>query len=260
MLRAFSTAATGMSAQQLKIDNIANNLANINTNGYKRSHVNFQDLLYLKLREAGREVSSGVTAPSGLEVGSGVQVSSTNRVFTVGQLESTGRPLDMAVQGDGFFEVTDQNGDSRYTRDGAFQMDANGDIVTAAGYKLNPPINIPADAISIDIASDGTVSVTTDSGTTAVGSVTLVRFPNPAGLSAEGGNLFRETEASGAPTTGIPGQDGFGKILSNHLEKANVEMVTELVELISAQRAYEINAKTIRVGDDMLRQLNMMIR
>lgn len=260
MLRAFSTAATGMSAQQTKIDSIANNLANINTNGFKRSHVNFQDLLYLKLREAGREVSAGVTAPSGLEIGSGVRIASTNRIFTVGQLTSTGGPLDMAIEGDGFFEVLDANGESRYTRDGSFQRDANGDIVTADGYKLNPPINIPADAVSIDIARDGTVSVTTSSGTNSVGSIQLTRFPNPAGLSAEGGNLFRETEASGAPATGIPGQDGTGKILSGHLEKANVEMVNELVDLISAQRAYEINARTIRVGDDMLRQLNIMIR
>ena len=260
MLKAFSTAATGMAAQQTMVDSIANNLANINTNGFKRSQVNFQDLLYLKLREAGREVASGVTAPSGLEIGSGVQMASTNKVFTVGELQTTGRDLDLAIQGDGFFEVTLPSGDKRYTRDGSLQMDSNGTIVNASGYPISPSITIPTEATTIDVGMDGTVSVMTPTGTTTVGTMELYRFPNAAGLSAEGGNLYRETEASGTATSGTASEDGYGSILSKTLEKSNVEMVTELVNLITAQRGYEINSHCIRVGDNILRNLNMLIR
>ncbi len=260
MLRSFSTAATGMQAQITMVDNVANNLANVNTTGFKRSQVNFQDLLYLKIREAGREVASGVTAPSGLEIGSGVRIASTNRVFNEGQLQSTGRDLDIAIQGDGFFEVTDANGESRYTRDGSLQMDANGLIVTAAGLEVSPGLTIPIDATSIDISQDGTVNVNTPAGNQVVGTIDLVRFTNPAGLSAEGGNLYRETEASGAPVTGTPGQDGFGTMLSKYLEKSNVELVNELVDLITAQRGYDINARAIKAGDEMLRNMNILIR
>ncbi len=260
MLRAFSTAATGMSAQQTMVDAIANNLANMNTNGFKRAQINFQDLLYLKMRAAGREISSGVTAPSGLEIGSGVRLASTSKIFTEGELQSTGRDLDVAIEGDGFFEVTDANGNLRYTRDGAFQVNANGQLVSASGYAISPGINIPSDATSIDIEKDGTVNVETASGSQVVGTLTLVRFANPAGLSAEGGNLYKETEASGAAQAGTPGQDGFGTILSKYLEKSNVEMVKELVNLITAQRGYEINSRCIRVGDEILRNTNMLIR
>lgn len=260
MLRAFSTAATGMDAQQTMVDAIANNLANINTNGFKRSNVNFQDLLYLKLREAGREISSGVTAPSGLEIGSGVKLASTNKIFTMGELQSTGNDLDVAIQGDGFFEVTLANGEKRYTRDGAFQMDANGQIVTGSGHLISPGVTIPIDATTIDIAADGTVNVETPSGNTSVGQISLFRFQNMAGLSSEGSNLYRETEASGTATQGTPGEQGYGGILSKYLEKSNVQMVNELVGLITAQRGYEINSRCIRVGDDMLRQLNQLIR
>ena len=259
MLKAFSTAATGMAAQQTMVDSIANNLANINTNGYKRAQVNFQDLLYLKIREAGREVASGVTAPSGLEIGSGVQMASTNKVFTVGSLQNTGRALDIAIQGDGFLEVTLPNGDKRYTRDGSIQMDADGQLVNASGYAVSPSITIPTEATSIDIGTDGTVSVQTPSGSTVVGTLDLYRFQNNAGLSAEGGNLFMETEASGTATAGTAGEEGYGSILSKFLEKSNVEMVNELVNLITAQRGYEINSRCIRVGDMMLRKLNMLI-
>ncbi|GAH39556.1 unnamed protein product [marine sediment metagenome] len=259
MLKAFSTAATGMAAQQTMVDSIANNLANINTNGYKRAQVNFQDLLYLKIREAGREIASGVTAPSGLEIGSGVRMASTNKVFTVGELQNTGRALDIAIQGDGFLEVTLPNGDKRYTRDGSIQMDADGQLVNASGYAISPSITIPTEATSIDIGADGTVSVQTPSGSTAVGTLDLYRFPNNAGLSAEGGNLYMETEASGTATAGTAGEEGYGSILSKFLEKSNVEMVNELVNLITAQRGYEINSRCIRVGDMMLRKLNMLI-
>lgn len=260
MLKAFSTAATGMSAQQTMVDSIANNLANINTNGFKRSQVNFQDLLYIKLREAGREVASGVVAPSGLEIGSGVRMASTNKVFTVGELQTTGRDLDVAIQGDGFIEVTTENGDKRYTRDGSIQMDADGQLVNATGYIVSPGITIPSTATTIDIGLDGTVSVMTPSGQQNVGTMELYRFPNAAGLSSEGGNLYKETEASGTATSGTAGANGYGSILSKTLEKSNVEMVNELVNMITAQRGYEINSRCIRVGDNILRTTNMLIR
>ena len=260
MLRAFSTAATGMDAQQMMVDVIANNLANVNTNGFKRTNVNFQDLLYLKLQEAGREVSSGVTAPSGMEVGSGVKTASTTRSFTVGELQSTQNALDCAIQGDGFFQVILPNGEYRYTRDGSFQSDSEGRIVNSGGYELSPGFVISQEALSVDISLDGTVSIDTPSGTQVVGQIELYRFPNNAGLSAEGQNLFRETEASGTAIAGIPGEEGYGTILSRYLEKSNVQMVNELVNLITAQRAYEINSRSIRTGDEMLRELNQLVR
>ncbi len=260
MLKAFSTAATGMHAQQTMVDNVANNLANMNTNGFKRSQVNFHDLLYLKIRESGREEASGVIAPSGLEIGSGVKIASTNRIFTVGELVSTGGDLDVAIQGDGFFEITDANGNLKYTRDGAFQLDANGQIVTSHGLIISPGLTVPADATGIDIGRDGTVNVTTPAGNQSVGVLAMVRFPNPAGLTAEGSNLFSETEASGAAVQGTAGQEGFGELLSKYLEKSNVEMVNELVNMITAQRGYEINSRCIRVGDEILRNTNMLIR
>ncbi len=260
MLRAFSTAATGMDAQQTMVDAIANNLANINTNGYKRSNVNFQDLLYLKIREAGSEVASGVTAPSGLEIGSGVRLASTSKIFTVGELQSTGNDMDIAIEGDGFLQVSLESGENRYTRDGALQLDSNGQIVTAAGFIVSPGINIPTEATSIGIARDGTVNVQMPTGNQVAGTLELYRFQNSAGLSSEGGNLYRETEASGTATAGTPGENGYGSILSRYLEKSNVKMVSELVNLIQAQRGYEINSRCIRVGDNMLRQLNQLIR
>ncbi len=253
MLKAFSTAATGMAGQQMMVDVIANNLANINTTGFKRSQINFQDLLYVKLSQAGAEVASGITSPTGLEIGSGVRASATVKVFTVGELDNTGRPLDMAISGDGFLQVTMPNGDIRYSRDGALQSNANGQLVTATGYAIEPAITIPTDAAAVDIGKDGTVNITDASGTqSVVGTLQLVRFPNPTGLSNEGDNLYAQTEASGTAVTGTPGENGFGFIQSGMLEKSNVQMVTELVNLITAQRAYEINARAIRAGDDML--------
>jgi flagellar basal-body rod protein FlgG len=260
MLKAFSTAATGMDAQQTMIDAIANNLANVSTNGFKRSQVNFQDLLYLKMREADREVASGVIAPSGLEIGSGVRVASTTKNFNVGELQSTGSELDVAIQGDGFFKVTLPSGEERYTRDGSFQRDANGLVVTASGYQISPGVTVPQDATSVDIAADGTVSAVTPAGKQVLGLLEIYRFPNNAGLSSEGGNLYRETEASGSAVAGKAGELGCGSLLSKYLEKSNVEMVTELVNLINAQRAYEINSRTIRTGDNILQQLSQLIR
>jgi flagellar basal-body rod protein FlgG len=261
MLRAFSTAATGMTGQQMMVDVIANNLANINTTGFKRSQVNFQDLLYIKMEEPGTEVASGIKSPGGMEIGSGVRAASTIKVFTAGELQSTARPLDIAILGDGFIQVTLPNGDKRYTRDGTLQTNAEGQLVTTTGYSIEPAITIPKESVSISIEKDGGVNVTDPAGTQSViGNIQLVRFPNPSGLSSEGDNLLAETEASGTPTTGTPGENGFGSILSGFLEKSNVQMITELVNLITAQRAYEINSRAIKAGDDMLRVANEIAR
>ena len=261
MLRAFSTAATGMTAQQMIVDVIANNLANINTVGFKRSQVDFQDLMYMKLKEPGREIASGVVAPSGFEIGSGVSPASTLKVFTTGELENTGRNLDVAIQGAGFFQVTSASGETRYTRDGALRINADGALVTSGGYTIDPAINIPSDTVSVNIAKDGTVTafVGVDKTATNLGQITLARFPNPSGLSSEGGNLLAESDASGSPTTTPPGESGAGTLQQNFLEKSNVQMVTELVNLITAQRAYEINSRAIKAGDEMLTTANRLM-
>lgn len=259
MLRAFSTSATGMSAQQMMVDVIANNLANINTTGFKRSQIDFQDLLYIKMRESGTETVSGINSPSGMEIGSGVRAGATVKVFTTGEMVNTGRPLDMAIAGDGFLQVTDPNGSTLYTRDGSLQLNASGALVTSMGYMISPSVTIPADAVSIDIGKDGSVNVTTSSGTSVVGTIQLARFPNPAGLSSEGDNLYAKTDASGTATTGTAGSGGLGTIQAAFLEKSNVQMVTELVNLITAQRAYEINSRAIKAGDDMLRTANQIV-
>ena len=254
MLRAFSTAATGMNAQQMMVDVTANNLANINTTGFKRSQIDFQDLLYVKMREAGSEVASGTKTPSGMEIGSGVRAAATVKVFTNGELLNTGRNFDVAILGDGFLQVALPNGDTRYTRDGSLQQNADGQLVTTMGYSIEPAITIPANAVAVDIGKDGGVNITTDSGTqSVVGTIQLARFPNAAGLSSEGDNLLAETEASGTATTGTAGSNGFGSLQAGFLEKSNVQMVTELVNLITAQRAYEVNSRVIKAGDEMLR-------
>ncbi|MHC4356285.1 MAG: flagellar basal-body rod protein FlgG [Planctomycetota bacterium] len=261
MLRAFSTAATGMTGQQKMVDVIANNLANVNTSGFKRSQVNFQDLFYLTLEEPGTEIASGINSPTGIEIGSGVRISSTTKVFTAGELQNTGNPLDIAISGDGFLQVTMPNGDIRYTRDGSLMTNANGELVTSSGYAIEPAISVPIDAVSVSIEKDGGVNFKDSSGTQSVaGTIQLARFANPSGLSSEGGNLLAENEASGTPTTGTPGENGFGTIQSGFLERSNVQMVTELVNLITAQRAYEINSRAIRAGDDMLQTANNIVR
>jgi len=261
MLRAFSTAATGMTAQQTMVDVIANNLANVNTTGFKRSQLNFQNLLYVTMEEPGTEIASGINSPSGIEIGSGVRVASTIKVFSAGELESTGRSLDIAITGDGFLQVTMPNGELRYTRDGSLMTNANGELVTSNGYTIEPAISVPIDATSVSIEKDGGVNITDSSGSQSVaGTIQLARFPNPSGLSNEGSNLMAENEASGTPTTGAPGENGFGTIQAGFLEKSNVQMVTELVNLITAQRAYEINSRAIKAGDDMLRTANGIVR
>ena len=260
MLRAFSTAATGMTGQQTMVDVIANNLANVNTSGFKRNQLNFQDLLYVTLEEPGTEIASGINSPSGIEIGSGVRVASTVKIHSAGELQNTGNPLDIAIVGEGFLQVTLPNGELRYTRDGSLQLNANGELVTTTGYAPVPPITVPDDA-TVSIEKDGGVNVVDSTGTqSVVGTIELARFPNPSGLSSEGGNLLAETAASGTPTTGTAGDTGFGTVQSGFLEKSNVQMVTELVNLIRAQRAYEVNSKAITVGDQMLQTANSMVR
>lgn len=254
MLRAFSTAATGMTAQQMVVDTISNNLANINTVGFKRSQIDFQDLMYVKMLEP------DAATPSGFEIGSGVRPASTLKVFTQGEMENTGRNLDVAITGDGFFQVTMPGGKTQYTRDGSLRADDKGVLVTSSGHPVMPQITIPADARTITIASDGTVSVFSAANTapTTLGIITLVRFANPSGLTSEGSNMLAETPASGPPITGTAGQNGFGSIQQGLLEKSNVQMVTELVNLITAQRAYEINSRAIKAGDEMLTTANRL--
>jgi flagellar basal-body rod protein FlgG len=260
MLRAFSTAATGMTGQQTMVDMIANNLANVNTSGFKRSQLNFQDLLYVSLEEPGTEIASGINSPSGIEIGSGVRVASTVKIHSAGELQNTANPLDIAIVGEGFLQVSLPNGERRYTRDGSLQLNANGELVTTTGYALVPPITIPDDS-TVSIEKDGGVNVIDSTGTqSVVGTIELARFPNPSGLSSEGGNLLAETAASGTPTTGTAGDTGFGTVQSGFLEKSNVQMVTELVNLITAQRAYEVNSKAITVGDEMLQTANSLVR
>jgi len=261
MLRAFSTAATGMIAQQQIVDVIANNLANINTVGFKRSQLDFQDLMYVKEKDAGQITSGGAAAPVGIEIGSGVRSAGTVKIYTQGEQENTGRSLDLSIQGDGFFQVTGSDGTTQYTRNGQFLVNGEGNVVTSTGAILDPPITIPADVRSISVAVDGTVSVFSGSDNTAteVGQIQLARFANPAGLSSLGGNLLAQTDASGTASTGTPGEDGFGAIESGFLERSNVQMVTELVNLIKAQRAYEINSRAIKAGDDMLTTANRLV-
>jgi len=261
MLRAFSTSATGMMAQEMLVDVIANNLANVNTTGFKRSQVEFQDLLYEKLKEPGTEISSGINAPTGVEVGNGVRTAATLRVFSPGQFENTGRKLDIAIRGDGFLQVSMPNGDTRYTRDGALQINANGQLVTLAGYQVEPAISVPTDAASVEIGIDGGVNVVDPTGSrSVVGTIQLARFVNPSGLTSQGDNLYAPSDASGDALVGAAGEDGFGMIQSGFLEKSNVQMVTELVNLITAQRAYEINSRAIRAGDEMLRNTTNIFR
>lgn len=257
MLRALYTSATGMKAQEMRIDNTANNLANVNTVGFKRSRMDFADLVYANYRAPGTAVSQGQVSPTGLQIGNGVRVVSTNKNFAPGTAEQTGNTLDMSIEGDGFFQVQVPNGETRYTRAGNFGMDANGQIVTADGNLMIPNITVPngTDITRITISPDGTVQGSrtgTDQPREVLGRVEIVTFLNPAGLSSEGSNLFAATEASGVAQPGNPGDLGFGVIRSGSLEGSNVEVVGELISLISAQRAYEINSRAIRAGDEML--------
>jgi flagellar basal-body rod protein FlgG len=256
-MKSMYTAATGMDAQVLRVDTIANNLANANTTGFKKAQVDFADLMYVAMRAPGGGATATTQIPTGLEVGTGVSPVSTLRIFSEGPVSPTSGPLDLAITGDGFFQVQTPTGDTRYTRDGNFRVDANGLVVDAAGDPLFPKITIPTDATDVSVGSDGSVTVNTPGGTpSVVATLQLAKFTNPAGLSSEGGNLFAETIASGAPTVGTAGQVGFGEVKQGYLEASNVDVVTELVDLIMAERTYELNSKVIKTGDRILQTTN----
>ncbi|MDY0110490.1 MAG: flagellar basal-body rod protein FlgG [Candidatus Krumholzibacteria bacterium] len=255
MMRAMGTAASGMKAMQLQIDTISNNLANVNTTGFKKSTMQFQDLLYESVVPGGQLRADGLVGPSRVEVGHGVKMVSTSKDFRLGTVVSTGNPLDLMIEGDGFFQLRLPDGDLGYTRDGSFKLDGERNIVTSLGYRLEPALQVPADAVEIGIARDGTVSVQLagqSANVQEIGRIELVRFPNAAGLIAKGSNVFLESPASGVPMTANPGEDGVGELASGFLEMSNVETVDELVRMITAQRAYELNSKTIGVADQML--------
>ena len=256
MIRALYTAATGMKAQQLFLDNVSNNLANVNTTGFKRSQVNFQDLLYDKKYIAGAESAQGFEIPSGIQLGSGVRPISTTKVFTPGNPQTTNRSLDIAIQGNGFFQISRPDGTIAFTRDGAFELNSKGEIVTAEGLPLTPS-NTIQDAKEISIGTDGIVFIKgSDNTLQNVGQIMLANFPNPAGLDSLGRNMYAETIASGAPIVSVPGEQGTGEVYQGALENSNVETVTELVNLITAQRAYEINSRAIKASDEMLSTIN----
>ena len=263
MMKGLYTAASGMKVQQTNVDVIANNLANVNTAGYKRTQADFQDLLYVIMKEPGAQTSSnGFTTPSGVQIGSGAELVSTTKVFTPGVLQPTDRALDLAILGDGFFEVDLPSGQKGYTRDGGLRLDGVGQLVTAQGLKISPPISIDATADKqITVAPDGTVSVRQQDGSTApAGQLQVARFANASGLRAMGGNLLTATDSSGAATLTAPGQGGTGTIGQSMLELSNVNVVNELVSLITAQRAYEINSRAIKVGDEMLADASNLVR
>ncbi|MBI1849938.1 MAG: flagellar basal-body rod protein FlgG [Planctomycetes bacterium] len=263
MIKALYTAATGMKAQQLSVDVIANNLANVNTSGFKKSQIDFQDLLYVSYQRPGLDVAQGFQAPTGLQVGSGSKAVATTKIFTPGTLQGTGRNLDVAIQGDGFFQVTLPDGTNAYTRAGSLQVDRDLNLVTSDGKRLVPAITLPSDTTDVTIGADGGVAVRTagaPNSQTQVGQITLVRFVNPAGLSSRGANLFEESPASGSPQTVTPGTQCAGELQQGFLEGSNVDVVTELVGLITAQRAYEINSRAIRTTDEMLSTLNALNR
>ena len=262
MDKSLRIAATGMRSQQLHVDSIANNLANVNTTGFKKSKVEFQDLLYQTIRPAGSISGEGAVVPTELQVGCGTRPVATNKMFSQGDVTSTGNPLDLAIEGDGLFQVLRPDGTIAYTRDGALKLSADGRIVNSDGYIIEPEISIPLDTQSIMISRDGLVSVMVvgSNDPQDVGQIELVRFINPAGLKNIGQNLYERTAASGEPIIGNPGIEGFGELAQGFLESSNVEVVEEMVNLIQAQRAYEINSKTIKTADDMMGLVNNLKR
>ncbi|MFG6487343.1 flagellar basal-body rod protein FlgG [Roseateles sp. BYS78W] len=257
MMRSLWIAKTGMEAQQTQLDNISNNLANVGTNGYKRSHAVFEDLIYQNMRQAGANSTEQTTLPTGLQVGLGVRPVATARIYTQGNLQQTSNNLDLAIKGDGFFQIQMPDGTTAYTRDGSFQLNANGQMVTNNGYTVLPGITIPTNAQTLTIGNDGTVSVTLPGQTAAqtVGQIQMANFVNPAGLDPKGQNLFTETAASGTPNTGAPSNNGMGSIQQGFVETSNVNVVEELVQMIQTQRAYELNSKAVQTSDQMLQKL-----
>ena len=258
MIRSLWIAKTGLEAQQTQMDVISNNLANVSTNGFKRSRAAFEDLLYQNLRQPGGQTTEQTQAPAGLMLGTGVRTVATEKLFTQGNLVQTGNSLDLAISGRGFYQVTMPDGTTAYTRDGSFQVDSQGQLVTSNGYLVQPGITIPQGAQSVTIGTDGTVSVQVSgqAAPTQVGSVQLADFINTAGLQPIGNNLYLETAASGSPQSGTPGLNGLGTLQQGSVEGSNVNVVEELVNMIETQRAYEMNSKAISTTASMLQYLN----
>jgi flagellar basal-body rod protein FlgG len=261
-VRALYTAASGMNAQQANIDNVAHNLANVNTTGFKKGRVEFADLVYQQVKAPGAPTSPEGDAPIGLETGLGVRVAAVARNFSMGNLRSTGGPLDLAIEGQGFFQIALPGGEIGYTRAGSLHLNANGQLVTTEGHLLEPAITIPPNAVSISVSREGIVSVVLPGETAPqqVGTIELALFQNPAGLHSRGGSVFVATTASGDPITGVPGSEGLGTLAQGFLEESNVSVVEEMVNMIIGQRAYEANARVIRAADEMLQQVNNISR
>ncbi len=257
MIRSLFIAKTGLEAQQTNLDVITNNLSNVSTNGFKRSRAVFEDLLYQNIRQPGAQSSQQTALPSGLQMGTGVRSVATERIFTVGNPTSTGNSKDVMINGAGFFQVLMPDGSTAYTRDGSFQTDGNGQLVTSSGYPVQPTVTIPANAQSMTIGKDGTVTVQLpgSAAPTQVGTLMVTSFVNPAGLESKGENLYVETGASGTPNTNTPGTNGVGGLLQGYVESSNVNVVEEMVNMIQTQRAYEINSKAITTSDQMLQKL-----
>ncbi|MET3130562.1 flagellar basal-body rod protein FlgG [Oxalobacteraceae bacterium GrIS 1.11] len=260
MIRSLWIAKTGLEAQQTQMDVIANNLANVSTNGFKKSRAVFEDLLYQNVRQPGAQSSQQSQLPSGLQIGTGVRTVATERIHTQGNPQSTGNSKDVMVNGAGFFSVLLPDGTAAYTRDGSFQTDSNGQLVTSSGFVIQPAITVPANALSLTVGKDGTVSVTLpgSTATSQVGSLQLATFVNPAGLESKGENLYVETGASGSPQTNTPGTNGAGALMQGYVETSNVNVAEEMVNMIQTQRAYEINSKAVTTSDQMLQKLTQM--
>ena len=254
MIRSLWSAATGMQAQTMNIDVISNNLANVATTGFKKSRADFQDLLYQTLRSPGVASSADTQVPTGIQVGTGVRPAAVQKMFTQGEFVHTQNELDMAIEGEGFFQVIQPNGETAYSRSGSFKLDNEGRVVTSDGFAMEPELTIPADSLAISVGIDGTVSVLPagENQPTEIGNIELAQFVNPAGLRSIGRNLFMPSAASGDATTGTPGAEAFGNIAQGYLESSNVSVVDEMVNMIVAQRAYETNSKTIQASDEML--------
>ena len=260
MINSLWISKTGMEAQQMQLDVISNNLANVSTNGFKRANAVFEDLMYQNLRQVGANSTEQSQLPTGLQVGLGVRTVATSRSFAQGSLQQTSNKLDVAIQGNGFFQISMPDGTTNYTRDGSFQVDATGQLVTATGLPVAPGVTVPANATSIAIGGDGAVTAQVP-GTTApqgIGTITLVSFINPAGLDPKGQNLYAESPASGQPNEGAPNTNGLGALMQGFVETSNVNVVQELVTMIQTQRAYEMNSKAIQTSDQMLQKLGQL--
>ncbi|MGM0502651.1 MAG: flagellar basal-body rod protein FlgG [Bacillota bacterium] len=262
MIRSLWSAASGMKAQQTNVDTISNNLSNVNTTGFKKSRADFEDLLYATIKSAGAPNNQGGQVPTGIQIGHGVKVSATQKMFGQGSLKNTENPLDMAIRGEGFFQVQMPDGSIGYTRDGSFSLDGNGQVVTSNGHLLQPPITLPANAENININEEGQVTYTEPGGDDVqeAGQIELANFANPAGLKSMGENMFQSTAASGEVLFGEPGQEGYGTIAQKFLESSNVETVNAMTDMIAAQRAYETNSKAVQASDEMLQRASNLKR